>query len=64
MCLCDLDALHNVIPVEVLSNCFECMRAYTHIHSVLKPKQGDPGVRGPMGNPGKEGPKVGNISPA
>lgn len=22
-------------------------------------KQGDPGVRGPMGNPGKEGPKVG-----
>lgn len=23
------------------------------------PKQGDPGVRGPMGNPGKEGPKVG-----
>ena len=22
-------------------------------------KQGDPGIRGPMGNPGKEGPKVG-----
>lgn len=22
-------------------------------------EQGDPGVRGPMGNPGKEGPKVG-----
>lgn len=21
-------------------------------------KQGDPGIRGPMGNPGKEGPKV------
>lgn len=21
-------------------------------------KQGDPGVRGPMGNPGREGPKV------
>lgn len=36
------------------------LRALTLILIVYSyPKQGDPGVRGPMGNPGKEGPKVG-----
>lgn len=40
------------------------LRCNTKHERILCREQGDPGIRGPMGNPGKEGPKVGKEASA
>ncbi len=49
----------SCITGYLLNSLLSALSAYVlMLMFILYLKQGDPGVRGPMGNPGKEGPKV------